>query len=316
MKNVLVTGAAGFMGSHLCDRLLADGCTVVGVDNLFRGSKDNLQIDHPGFHFKFCDLSDSNNITTLGFLLRGYKIDTIFHYAAINGTEYFYDIPSKVFRDNNKITENVTAAIKGTIVTKLIYTSSSEVYGDNPIIPTPETEPIMLNMLSDRDSYASSKAMGEFAVKYACQEANVSYVILRPFNTYGSRMVNTKYGQVIPEFIKRVKESDDFTIIGDGSHQRSFCHVRDHVELVVSSIDKLDNEIVNIGNPHMISINNLARRIHKIAGREFKPNHLPEREYDTLRRQPCIAKINKIIPNYKFENLDKELTILYNEPTD
>jgi len=315
MKNILVTGAAGFMGSHLCDRLLADGHNVIGVDNLFRGSINNLQMGNPAFELDQCDLSYDSSRLHLRQIIQSEKIDTVFHYAAINGTEYFYDIPYEVFRDNNQITRNVLGALAGTTVKKFVYTSSSEVYGDEPIIPTPETSPILLNIFSDRDSYASSKAMGEFDVKFSCERSNISYVILRPFNTYGSRMVDTKYGQVIPEFIKRVSDDAKFTIIGDGTQQRSFCHISDHVRLVVSGINKMHNEIINIGNQEMITINNLAERIHKIANREFKPKYLTGREYDTQHRQPCISKINKLYPEYKFANLDKELNILYNEPT-
>lgn len=304
MKNVLVTGAAGFLGSHLCDELLNRHYYVVGIDNFFRGKKENLP-EHEKFKFYEMDLGEGLPLK----ILLNHKIDTVFHYAAINGTEHFYDKPDQVFNDNIDITKNVMESVLmyGKIE-KVIYTSTSEIYGDNPPLPTKESEPILLNVFSDRDSYASSKAIGEFYVKYWCRRSGSKYIILRPFNTYGKRMDNTKYGQVVPEFFRKVND-EDFTLIGDGSQTRSFCHVDDHKRLAVNMVesDKVDDGIINIGNDEQITILQLAEKVHEIVGKDFNPKFLPPREYDTQRRQPDISKIKNLFPDYKFISIDEGL---------
>ena len=296
----LVTGAAGFLGSHLCDELLLKGYEVIGLDNFFRGKKENLP-SHRNFTFYEVDLNEGipYNIVDL-------DPDILFHYAAINGTQYFYDIPNKVFDDNIDITKNVLMSIDGSTIKKVVYTSTSEVYGDNPPLPTPENHMIQLNVFSDRDSYASSKAIGEFYVKYYCLQFGMEYLILRPFNTYGTRMDNTKYGQVIPEFFRKLKDNQ-FTIIGDGTQTRSFCHVDDHKRLSVMLSEIVSNDVVNIGNDEQITILELAEKVHKVNNLEFNPSFLPPRDYDTQKRQPDITKIKKIFKSYDFINIDEGL---------
>jgi UDP-glucuronate decarboxylase len=300
MKNVLVTGAAGFLGSHVCDELLSKGYTVVGVDNFFRGKKENVAKD---VIFLERDLTSEG----IEDLINLHNIDTVFHYAAINGTEHFYDIPAKVFNDNMNMTRNVLESItRGDSVKRIVYTSTSEVYGPHPPLPTDEHEPIILNMFSDRDSYASSKAIGEFQIKYAAKKLQISYLILRPFNTYGTRMDNTKYGQVVPEFFRKVYEPE-FTLIGDGSQTRSFCHVDDHKVLAVRLAEYDSNSVVNIGNDEEITILDLAKKVHEIKGRAFEPKFLPARDYDTQVRQPDIRKIRLLYPSYEFISIDDGL---------
>ena len=145
MKNVLVTGAAGFLGSHLSDELLDRGYSVIGIDNFFRGKKENLP-SHSNFKFYEMDLREGLSVD----ILKNHEIDTIFHYAAINGTEHFYDKPYQVFNDNIDITKKVMeSVVMYGKIEKLIYTSTSEIYGDNPPLPTKESEPILLNIFQD-----------------------------------------------------------------------------------------------------------------------------------------------------------------------
>ena len=303
MKNVLVTGAAGFLGSHLSDELLDRGYSVIGIDNFFRGKKENLPT-HSNFKFYEMDLREGLSVD----ILKNHEIDTIFHYSAINGTEHFYDKPYQVFNDNIDITKKVMeSVVMYGKIEKLIYTSTSEIYGDNPPLPTKESEPILLNIFSDRDSYASSKAIGEFYVKYWCRRSHTKHIILRPFNTYGTRMDNTKYGQVVPEFFRKVNE-EEFTLIGDGSQTRSFCHVDDHKKLAVMLSEwTIQSGIYNIGNDEQITILELAEKVHNTVDKEFKPKFLPPRDYDTQRRQPDISKIKLLFPDYKFISIDEGL---------
>jgi dTDP-glucose 4,6-dehydratase len=236
VSRVVVTGAAGFLGSFLTETLLESGHEVVGMDNFFRGKRENLPA-HNNFTFYEIDLVEQPQLIRDIFAKEQPEI--VYHYAAINGTKYFYDIPFQVLDDNTRMTQNVLASLAGTKVQKVVYASSSEVYGHNPPIPTPEEEFIILNAQADRDSYASSKAIGEFYVMTYCKENDIDFLIIRPFNTYGPRMDNTEYGQVVPEFIRKVKHDQQFSIIGSGLQTRSFCYVEDHARLVSNMCDKV-----------------------------------------------------------------------------
>ena len=300
---ILVTGAAGFLGSHLCDKLLAEGHIVFGIDNFFRGKKENLP-NHSDFIFQEIDL------TKEGFNIP--ELDVVIHYAAINGTRYFYDIPNKVVDDNIRMTQNVLDSIDES-VNKVIYASSSEIYGPKPVVPTDESQPIELHIDAVRDSYASSKAIGEFMVKTWCNQNQRSYVIVRPFNTYGTRMATNGYGQVIPELIERVND-DNFYIYGDGSQTRSFCHVQDHVNIVNILMMRANNEILNVGFDEEVTIKKLARKILKEFGDSTKVIETkPAWANDTKWRKPSLTRLNKYIDGYKHLKLKKGLKTLRDE---
>ena len=178
----LVTGAAGFLGSFLSEELLSHEYDVIGIDNFFRGKREYLP-KHENFTFYEMDLVKESEM--FSGLVKNEKPEMLIHYAAINGTKYFYDIPYQVINDNVRMTQNVLEACKNSSVKKIIYASSSETYGEPLEIPTPETHPILLNIHTDRDSYASSKAINDFYVKLFAKEHNLEYLILRIFNTYG-----------------------------------------------------------------------------------------------------------------------------------
>lgn len=313
MKAV-VTGAAGFLGSFLSEELLSKGYDITGIDNFFRGKKEYLP-QHKNFTFYELDLvKESNRFIEI---VKKEKTELMFHYAAINGTKYFYDIPYQVINDNVRITQNVLNACKNSKVKKIIYASSSETYGEPLEIPTPETHPILLNIQTDRDSYASSKAICDFYVKLFAKENNIDFLILRIFNTYGPHMDTSEYAQVIPEFINKMFNDDQFTIIGNGEHTRSFCYVSDHTRLVRKLAENVSNEIVNVGNDKEIRIVDLAETIHKMENKEFNPKYLPEREYDHKRRRPDISKLKKLINDYPKISLEDGLkkTIEYYKKT-
>lgn len=309
MANVLVTGSAGFIGSFLTEALIAKGHFVVGVDNFFRGRKENLKSLDNNSHFELIevDLSKSACVSRINAILNEKKIDTIYHLAAINGTQHFYDHSAKVLDDNTKITIHMMEAIYDSPVKKIIYTSSSEVYGEPMIVPTLETHPILLNAHAARDSYAASKAMGDFYVRLYAEKYKINWLILRVFNTYGPRMVNTKYGQVIPEFIKRMQSEEPFTMIGDGHHTRSFCFIYDAICLMLMLEKKQVAGIINLGNPEEISILNLARKIHELGNKPFNPIFLPGRPNDHHRRCPDISMLLSIISTPNFTSLEDGL---------
>jgi len=288
----LVTGAAGFLGSFLSEELLDNGYEVVGVDNFFRGKEEYLP-EHKNFKFKKIDLARHSD--EINELIKHEQPDIVFHYAAINGTKYFYDIPFQVINDNILMTQNVLNACKHSTVEKIVYASSSETYGEPLQVPTPETHPILLNIHTNRDSYASSKAICEFYTKLFAKEFKIKFLILRIFNTYGPHMDTSEYGQVIPEFINKMFKSKQFTIIGDGKHTRSFCYVSDHTRLARKLAETVSNEIVNLGNDEETKIFDLAKMMHDLENKKFNPKYLPGREYDHKRRQPDVTKLKKLI---------------------
>jgi len=300
----LVTGAAGFLGSFLSNELLNNDYQVIGVDNFFRGKQEYLP-EHNNFKFVKIDLARQPE--KIVELIEKEQPDIVFHYAAINGTKYFYDIPYQVTNDNVLMTQNVLKACKHSTVEKIVYASSSEVYGEPMEVPTPETHPMLLNIHTDRDSYASSKAICEFYVKLFAKEFKIKYLIFRIFNTYGPHMDTSEYGQVVPEFIRKMYKDKKFTIIGDGNHTRSFCFVDDHIRLARILSEKVSNEILNLGNDKETKIVDLASTMHKIENKEFSPKYLPGREYDHKRRQPDISKLKKLINDYPKTTLEEGL---------
>lgn len=311
MKHVMVTGAAGFLGSFLTEELLRRGYAVTGVDNLFRGREENLIVarQNPNFRFEQLDLTDPDGAERIRTMLRNDGTEAVFHLAAINGTEYFYDASWMVLDVNVSTTQTLIDAIEGTNVNYVCYTSSSEVYGEPMIVPTPETHPVLLNAEADRDSYASSKAMGDFYVRIGAQKLGIDALAVRVFNQYGPRMVGTKYGQVIGEFVKRGMTEPVFTMIGDGSHTRSFCLVTDGARALVDLFESRVTGFINLGNDHEISILELAQRIHDKLGREFKPEFLEERPHDHRRRCPDLSRLKMHLPNLELTDLDEGLDI-------
>ena len=307
---ILVTGAAGFMGSHLCDHLLDLGHEVIGIDNFFRGLKTNLP-KHNSFKFYKRDLLEPSGLKDI---LINNKIEVVIHYAAINGTRYFYDMPYKVCNDNILMTQNLLLNLNKSIK-KVVYASSSEVYGPSPVVPTSEKEPIILHSSEDRDSYASSKAMGEFLVRLWAKENNRDFLIFRPFNTYGSRMATNGYGQVIPEFIERILSKENFYMYGDGKQTRSFCHVTDHVRIATEIVLSEKNGIFNIGFDEEISIYDLAKKIHDLFKLDFNPTFMPAWSNDTKWRKPDLSGIKSLLTKkYDFINLENGLKeILLNQ---
>ena len=305
---ILITGAAGFLGSFICEDLLKNGHSLIGVDNFFRGKKENLP-NHENFIFHNLDLTDKKKTKQF---LSSISPELIIHYAAINGTRYFYDIPHKVCNDNIVMTQNILEYCPIT-VNKIVFASSSEIYGPSPKVPTKESEMGTLNIHADRDSYASSKLIGEFLVKLWAKQNKKFYLILRPFNTYGPRMATNGYGQVIPEFIERVKSEEEFFLYGDGKQTRSFCHVRDHSRIVSELIYSANDKVLNIGYDEEITIFDLAKTIHELYKKDFNPQFRDEWSHDTKWRKPDLSDLFKYIENKSFINLKSGLKELIKE---
>ena len=319
--HILVTGGAGFIGSHMCEKLHKKKITLSIVDNLFRGRYENISdIIEGNSHNKFynIDIAASTSVELLSKIITKNKPDIIIHYAAINGTTYFYDIPYDVARINSIATLNILQALKiamigdNSINPFIIFASSSEVYCEPLSLPTSESDITYTRIEEKRDSYAAAKLMSEFYVKLFSEEFDLEWVILRIFNVYGPRMDSTKYGQVIPEFISRLKSGEyPLKIFGDGNHTRSFCNITDHIELTWKLINGAKrNNVYNLGNPDEISINDLATSIMKKMNLQPKFIYLKEREGDHKRRVPDINKLANNIGPHNFISLEKGIEML------
>jgi nucleoside-diphosphate-sugar epimerase len=286
MDKVVVTGAGGFIGSHLVERLVAAGCRVVAIDNFWRGRQENLEGVRDRIQLVEADITDAS--VDFAGVLSGAEV--LFHFAAINGTRHFYERPLEILRVNLEGTIRLLEAAGKAGVRKVVFASSSEVYGEPLYVPTPEDHPVLLGSLENpRHSYAAAKAASEFYVRWVSVRYGMEGLILRIFNTYGPRMDSSEYGQVVPEFIRKAIEEDEFTIIGDGRQVRSFCYIDDLVELIMR-LCRLESGVFNVGCSEPTSIEELARLVHEIVGRKFQPRYLPGRPGDVLRRQPSIEK--------------------------
>lgn len=318
MKAV-VTGGAGFIGSYLMEELVKRNITVTAWDNLFRGKMENISnLLNDKNKFVNIDLAKIENIQQMTELLVKERPELIFHYAAINGTQYFYDIPSQVLEVNTSATYNLMQAVRNAkkqvpdYKCKIIYASSSETYGEPFSIPSKETDVTYVNIEHTRDSYAAAKLVGEFFVKLIAEETGMDYIIFRLFNVYGPRMIGTKYGQVIPEFIQRLSEGEyPLKIYGNGEHKRSFCYVTDNVRMTLdTAVSECPNGVYNIGNTHEISILELGTIIMSKMGKTPKFECLPEREGDHKRRCPDTCKLHAVIGEQEYVSLEQGIDLM------
>lgn len=315
----VVTGGAGFIGSYLAEYLVLDGIDVSIWDNLFRGKYENIEsLINDKNHFINIDLAQSQSIDKMVELLLEEKPNYIFHYAAINGTQYFYDIPAKVLEVNANATYNLMLALRkakqkdNTFKTKIIYASSSEVYGEPFSLPSKECDVTYVNTFHVRDSYAVAKLIGEFYVKLISEEIGIEWITLRLFNVYGPRMVGTKYGQVIPEFIQRLSNKEyPLRIYGNGKHMRSFCYVTDNANYTIElAKSNAKNDIFNIGNSDEISIYDLGALIMQKMNMDPKFHFLSEREGDHKRRCPDTSKLHNVIGNKDYIKLETGIELM------
>lgn len=304
--NVVVTGGAGFIGSHLCEKLLGEGHFVTAVDNLSTGLVDNISECRLNKRFRFLCL-DVNRDFQYPFCE---KVDYIFHLSAMVGVKRTLSDPLGVLRDVAGF-ENVLDLAISTCCRKVIFSSSSEVYGVPVEIPQNEcTTP-----LNARLPYAVVKNIGELYCKAYKKEHGLDFTILRFFNTFGSRQSDNF---VVSKFIQSALDGKDITIYGDGSQTRSFFYVEDNIERVYDCIynRKSDNEVINIGSSVETPIVDLATTIIRLSKSKSKIVFLPKLgEGDMPRRLPDTRKMNNIFSDLEITKLEDGLleTIKYYE---
>jgi UDP-glucose 4-epimerase len=293
----LITGGAGFIGSHLAERLLDDGNEIAVIDNLSTGSLKNIEVsrNRPGFEFVEGDVRD---IGLLEPLIE--KSDMVFHLAAAVGVKLIAEDPVHTIETNISGTELVLD-ISNKFGKKTMIASSSEVYGKNENVPFKEDDDIILGSTSlSRWSYACSKAIDEFLGLAFYQQYGLNVVIGRFFNTVGPRQTG-QYGMVVPRFVRSALNNEPLTIYGTGRQTRCFTYVGDLVEAVISlmNCENAAGKVYNIGSNEEISIEQLADRIIEITGSKSDKQFIPiEVAYgspieDMMRRVPCLERIEE-----------------------
>ncbi len=282
MGQFLVTGAAGFIGSHICERLLSDGHKVVGIDNFVTGSEEN--IDSNAYSQRFTLLE--TDVTT-PFEVAG-DFDWVIHLAALASPEFYRDHPIKTLKTGSvgMHTTLETALEKGA---SYLYASTSEVYGDPEINPQREEYRGNVDPFGPRSCYNEAKRYGESITRAFQDEHDLDVRIARIFNTYGPRM-RVDDGRVVPTFIRQALTNAPLTVYGDGSQTRSFCYIADLVSGLISLIDSDVRRPVNIGNPDERTILEFAEMILELTSSESVIQHQPLPPQDPQVRCPDITK--------------------------
>ena len=288
MKKVLVTGGAGYIGSHTCVELLAANYDVVVVDNLQTGSREKLPTTtYDNLKFIQCDVNVEDEITSV---FHTFYFEYVFHYAALVGVKRTLDNPVSVLDDIDGI-KNILNLSKNTGVKRVIYSSSSEVYGEPVEYPQhEETTP-----LNSRLPYAIVKNIGEAYLKSYHQEFSLDYTIFRFFNTYGPKQAKDF---VISKFINAALNNKDITIYGDGSQTRTFCYVENNINATLKAVfsDLGKNKTINIGNDVETPVLDLAKLIIKLTDSKSEITHLPAlKDGDMTRRKPDITVMRSLL---------------------
>ena len=287
MKKILVTGAAGFLGSHLCERFLKEEFEVIGMDNFITGSAQNIELLAQNKNFEFIKHDVSNFIKLTG------NLDFILHFASPASPIDYLKIPIQTLKVGSLGTHNLLGLAKAKKAVILVA-STSEVYGDPLIHPQDESYFGNVNPIGPRGVYDEAKRFQEAITMAYHRFHNLDTKIVRIFNTYGPRM-RLNDGRVLPAFIGQSLRNEDLTIFGDGSQTRSFCYVDDLIEGIYRLLHSDYNYPVNIGNPNEITIKDFANEIIKLSGIEqniiFK--ELPEN--DPLKRKPDIDLAKNIL---------------------
>ena len=308
MTRYLITGGAGFIGSHLAEKLLELGHAVTVIDDLSTGSFDNIQhlVENPNFHFAIDTIENEVVMDRLAS-----ECDTIFHLAAAVGVKLIVENPVHTIETNVRGTEAVLkAALR--YRAKVLLASTSEVYGKGNKIPFNEDDDVLLGAtIHSRWAYASSKMIDEFLALAYYQEKNLPVVIFRLFNTIGPRQTG-QYGMVVPRFVQQALNNEPITVYGDGQQRRSFTWVGDAVDAIIrlSECEEAIGQVLNIGHTKDISMFELANLMKRLTGSSSNIELVPyEKAYaggfeDMQRRMPDISKIQSFI-GYK-PSLDLE----------
>lgn len=299
-KRILVTGGAGFLGSHLCEKLLDLGNDVICVDNLFTGSKDNIRhlMDNNYFEFIRHDITQPLYV----------EIDEIYNLACPASPIHYQHDPIATGK-TSVMGALHTLGLAKRCHARILQASTSEVYGDPEIHPQPESYRGCVNPIGPRSCYDEGKRMAETLFFDYHRQHGVDIKVIRIFNTYGPRM-SAYDGRVVSNFIVQALKGDDITIYGDGKQTRSFCYVDDLIDGMIKMMESRDGFTgpVNIGNPKEFTMLELAEKVISLAGSDSKIVFKPLPQDDPMQRQPVIDLAKKELDWEPTVDLDEGLT--------
>ena len=287
MKRVLITGAAGFLGSHLCDRFIKEGCEVIGMDNLLTGNIRNIEHLFPLKEFTFYHHDVSKFVHVPG------ELDYILHFASPASPIDYLKMPIQTLKVGSLGTHNLLGLAKAKNA-RMIIASTSEVYGDPTQHPQTEEYWGNVNPVGPRGVYDEAKRFQEAMTMAYHTFHNVETRIVRIFNTYGPRM-RLDDGRALPAFMGQALRGEDITVFGDGSQTRSFCYVADLVEGIYRLLLSDYAQPVNIGNPDEISIKDFAEEVIALTGTNSTITYKDLPVNDPKQRQPDITKAKEIL---------------------
>jgi dTDP-glucose 4,6-dehydratase len=287
MMRILVTGGAGFIGSHLCERLLAEGHKVICIDNFITGKMENIRHLLKDKRFKFINHNISNYITING------KIDYILHFASPASPADYLHYPIQTLKVGSLGTHNALGLAKAKNA-KFLLASTSEVYGDPLVHPQPETYWGNVNCVGPRGVYDEAKRFAEAITMAYHRVHKVDTRIIRIFNTYGERMREND-GRAIPAFISQALANKPITVFGKGAQTRSFCYISDMVDGILKLMQKDIHEPVNIGNPGEYTILELAKKIIRLTGSKSRIVFRELPVDDPKVRRPDITKAKRLL---------------------
>lgn len=299
MPRTLITGGAGFIGSHLCDFLLEKGHKIICMDNFITGNMKNIEYLKNNKNFVFIQHNITKPIKIEG------ELDYVLHFASPASPVDFDKIPIQISKVGSLGTHNMLglAKLKNAI---FLFASTSEVYGDPQVNPQPETYWGNVNCVGTRSCYDESKRFGEALTMAYYRKHNINTKIVRIFNTYGPRM-RADDGRAVPTFINQALNNKPITVFGDGKQTRSFCYISDEIEGIYRLMMSDINEPVNIGNPDEYSILGLAEKIIELAKSESKIVFKKLPPDDPKVRRPDITKAKKKLGWEPKVNLSKGL---------
>jgi dTDP-glucose 4,6-dehydratase len=286
-QRVLITGAAGFLGSHLCDRFIQEGYEVIGMDNLLTGSLSNIEHLFPLPEFGFYHHDVSKFIHVPG------PLDYILHFASPASPIDYLKMPIQTLKVGSLGTHNCLGLAKAKKATILVA-STSEVYGDPLVHPQPEEYWGNVNPVGPRGVYDEAKRFQEAITMAYHNFHGLETRIARIFNTYGPRM-RLYDGRALPAFIGQALRGEDLTVFGDGTQTRSFCYVSDLIEGIYRLLLSDEFRPVNIGNPHEISLLDFAKEIIALSGTPSKITFKPLPQDDPKQRQPDIGRAKQVL---------------------
>ena len=285
--NILITGGAGFIGSHLVEKFLSIGEKVIVVDNLLTGAIDNLSLfnDNPNFIFMNHDVQHHIDIEM--------ELDYVLHLASAASPKAYTEYPINTLKAGSSGTINTLGLAKAKNA-KYLLTSTSEIYGNPKVSPQSETYWGNVNPNGPRSMYDEAKRFSEAAVSSYNRIYNLNTRIVRLFNTYGPKM-KIDDGRVVTNFIFQALKGEDITIYGKGDQTRSFCYVEDTLSGIIKAMDSESSEVFNIGNPNEITVKKLAEIIIKLTNSNSSLKFLELPEDDPMQRKPDISKAEEFL---------------------